>query len=265
MAKGDPGATRMTVPRSSNFVTYLLAQLLTVITAFLATSQSAIATEPTALAHASTYAYDGPSPDVELVSDLGERGPASARLGMGFTLTAAPIDPSTHAYDPPAHSAWTTAAVEESASADRSQSEHSSSALGALRARRGVAIAPNNPVIVDTNAVFNRPGVTAALNPGEMPAITQTTRAELRNIVARGRVKMPGFAGELPVVDDVMNVGLRIDIRGAQAAVRPNQAGLFGDGSIGATAVRTGYPVITADRNFAAILQQFGVDVRLLG
>jgi hypothetical protein len=49
-------------------------------------------------------------------------------------------------------------------------------------------------VIVDTNAVFNRPGVEVALNPGETPVMAQTTSAELQNLVARGPMKIPADA-----------------------------------------------------------------------
>jgi hypothetical protein len=91
-------------------------------------------------------------------------------------------------------------------------------------------------VIVDTNAVFNRPGVEAALNPGETPVVTQTTRAELQYLVARGSVKMPRFAGGLPVISDVMDVNTRINIRGMIAAMTPTSPGLFGD----ATALNNG-------------------------
>jgi predicted nucleic acid-binding protein len=115
-------------------------------------------------------------------------------------------------------------------------------------------------VILDTNAVFNRAGVDAALRSGETPVVTQTTRAELANLVASGRVAMPRYAGELRTIPDVMDVDLRINIRGA---MRPGQRGLFGDGAIGATAVRTGSPVITADRNFASVLESLGVEVRI--
>jgi hypothetical protein len=74
--------------------------------------------------------------------------------------------------------------------------------------------------------------VDAALNPGETPVMTQTTAAELQNLVARGSVKMPRFAGDLPVISDVMDVSTRINIRGMIAAMKPNSPGLFGDGSI---------------------------------
>jgi hypothetical protein len=111
--------------------------------------------------------------------------------------------------------------------------------------------------------VFNRPGVEAALRAGETPVITQTVSAELSNVVARGPLKMPRFAGELGVVDDVMDIHTRINIRGQLEALRRGQPGLFGDGSIGATAINTGRPVITADENFAAVLRSMGVEVRV--
>lgn len=119
-----------------------------------------------------------------------------------------------------------------------------------------------NNVIVDTNAVYNRPGTLGALQPGETPVMTRTTVGELANNAASGRLKPPGFANELGVVDDVMDVNTRINIRGELEAIKPGQRGLFGDGSIGATAVSTGYPVITADKNFAMVLEGMGVQVR---
>jgi predicted nucleic acid-binding protein len=64
------------------------------------------------------------------------------------------------------------------------------------------------------------------------------------------------------VINDVMDVNARINIRGAIAAIKPNSPGLFGDGAIGATALNNELPVITADRNFAAVLEQLGVKVR---
>jgi predicted nucleic acid-binding protein len=66
----------------------------------------------------------------------------------------------------------------------------------------------------------------------------------------------------LPVIDDVMDVNARINIRGMIAAIKPNSPGLFGDGAIGATALNSELPVITANRNSAAVLEQPGVEVR---
>ena len=126
---------------------------------------------------------------------------------------------------------------------------------------RGRSPAPRS-VIVDTNAVYNKPGVLGALNAGEVPVVTGTTRAEIANLAAAGRMKPPGFAGELGTVPDIMDVNLRINIRTQLAELKPRQPGLFGDGAIGATAVRSGSSVITSDRTFAAVLRSYGVDVR---
>jgi len=70
---------------------------------------------------------------------------------------------------------------------------------------------------------------------------------------------MPRYANELETIEDVMDPNLRIAIRGA---MRPSPRGIFGDGSIGATAIRTGSPVITNDRQFAEALRAFGHEVR---
>ena len=59
-----------------------------------------------------------------------------------------------------------------------------------------------------------------------------------------------------------MDVNTRIEIRGQLAEISPTQRGMFGDGTIGATAVNTGYPVITADKKFATVLDSMGVEVR---
>ena len=58
------------------------------------------------------------------------------------------------------------------------------------------------------------------------------------------------------------DVNTRIDIRGQVAEISPTQRGMFGDGTIGATAVNTGHPVITADKKFATVLESMGVEVR---
>jgi predicted nucleic acid-binding protein len=104
--------------------------------------------------------------------------------------------------------------------------------------------------------------VLAALNPGETPVITQTTTAELRGLATAGRMHMPGYARELPVINDVMDVNTRINIRGMLADIKPGQRGLFGDGSIGATALNRGLPVITSDKAFTTVLKSLGVEVR---
>lgn len=75
--------------------------------------------------------------------------------------------------------------------------------------------------------------------------MTRTTQAELNNLVAGGRIKMPGYASDLDVIDDVMDIDTRIDIRGQLEGMKRGQPGLFGDGSIGATAVSTESPVVT--------------------
>jgi predicted nucleic acid-binding protein len=61
----------------------------------------------------------------------------------------------------------------------------------------------------------------------------------------------------------MMDLNTRINIRGMIAAIKPNSPGLFGDGSIGATALNNGLLVITADRIFAAVLEQLGAEVRV--
>lgn len=121
-----------------------------------------------------------------------------------------------------------------------------------------VAANSGREVILDTNAVYRWREVQGMLRAGDTPVVTRTTQAELRNLAAAGRMKTPGYMGEFGVVDDVMNVNARINIRGA---MRPGQPGLFGDGSIGATALARGSSLVTFDRNFAEVMRRFGVDV----
>jgi hypothetical protein len=117
-------------------------------------------------------------------------------------------------------------------------------------------------VIVDTNALTDRSGVMAALGPGETPVVTGGTVAELRNIVTRGSIKMPAFAHELPSIPDVMDVNTRINIRGSLADIAYPQKGILNDGTLGATAVNRGLPVITKDARLTRVLTNLGVDVR---
>ena len=132
-----------------------------------------------------------------------------------------------------------------------------------LKAPGGGGAGGAGQVIVDTNATVNRPGVMAALRPGETPVMTRTVQAELRNIVARGSLKgFPKFANELPVIEDTMDLDTRILIRSRIKDIAPASPGLFGDGAIGATAVNRGLPVITNDRNLTTVLRWLGVEVR---
>lgn len=127
-------------------------------------------------------------------------------------------------------------------------------------ARRGDDAVEGRRVIVDTNEVLDKPGVERLLKPGEKPVITDTIVAELKNNVARGKHHMPRYASELDVIRDSMDVDLRINMR---ASIK-SKKGLFGDGVIGATAVRTRSPVITNDKHFAdALRDHFGVEVRM--
>ena len=94
--------------------------------------------------------------------------------------------------------------------------------------------------------------------------MTGTTLAEIANNAARGKLKPPGFLNELGVIDDVMDINTRINIRSQVDALKPGQRGLFGDGSIGATAVNTGSPVVTRDKKLAEVLESMGIEVRRL-
>lgn len=186
---------------------------------------------------------------------------ADAATFGSAAATVTPIAPATYGYDQVAHNAHgaRTSPVDGSVRVDARAPTNPATRSANQRFADFLAAKGGANVIVDTNAVFNRSGVNAALRSGETPVVTQTTRAELANLVASGRVGMPRYAEDLRTIPDVMDVHLRINIRGA---MRPGQRGLFGDGAIGATAVRNGSPVITADRNFGSVLESFGVEVR---
>jgi RHS repeat-associated protein len=116
-------------------------------------------------------------------------------------------------------------------------------------------------VILDTNAVIRYQNAAAMLVEDEVAVTTRTTQAELANLVARGEgVYMPRAAANITTIDDVMDVDLRINLRGA---IGPSR-GLFGDGSIGATAIRTGLTLITNDGDLATAVTDLGGSVRRL-
>ena len=113
-------------------------------------------------------------------------------------------------------------------------------------------------VIIDTNAVYQLPKALKLLKPGEVPVITRTIMAELRNNALHGTMRYPFAAAGLKVVEDASDVLTAIKVRGSIKALRPLKAvrGLFGDGRIGATAINTGRRVISADKDFIKALNQ---------
>jgi hypothetical protein len=172
---------------------------------------------------------------------------ALAALLIGM-LTA--TNSVTYAYDVEAtaridvHELEPGDAVAASLSDSLSRSESSPADACRASTAPGLLFVAPNRVIVDTNAVYDRPGTIGALRPGEVPVVTRTTPAEIANNAASGKLKPPDFLNELDV-DDVMDVNTRINIRSQLDALRPGQRGLFGDGSIGASAINTGSPVVT--------------------
>ncbi len=59
----------------------------------------------------------------------------------------------------------------------------------------GCCVVPNR-LIVDSNAVYGRPGTIGALRPGEVSVVTRSTPADLANDAASGKFKPPGFLNE---------------------------------------------------------------------
>jgi hypothetical protein len=186
---------------------------------------------------------------------------------LAQTVLGIPVDESPYQFGQPEGGSflyhvgfWMPEAVSAVATGGGALAKVGSRLASRFAPKAGRAAAKN--VIVDTNAVYNKPGVLGALNSGEVPVVTGTTRAEIANLAAAGRMKPPGFAGELGTVPDIMDVNLRINIRAQLAALKPGQPGLFGDGAIGATAIRSGSSVITSDKTFATVLRSYGVNVR---
>jgi predicted nucleic acid-binding protein len=119
-------------------------------------------------------------------------------------------------------------------------------------------------VIIDTNAVYRyRQDAAALIQPGEVPVVTRTTLAELRNnALRRPRMFVPGYVGNFPVIAETMDVDLRINIRARLYQLKPGDVGRPGDARIGATAVMLGLPVVTFDRYLARVLGEYGIEVR---
>ena len=114
-------------------------------------------------------------------------------------------------------------------------------------------------VILDTNSVFEYSQVRARIDPVEIPVITSVIAAELRDVSARKpKMRMPGYLGQFLVIEDVMAIDTRINIR---AKLKP-VPGRFADGVVGATALATGLPIITLDKELASVLREMGGVVR---
>jgi RHS repeat-associated protein len=130
-------------------------------------------------------------------------------------------------------------------------------------------------VIVDTSAVYKWKQSGTLLKSGETPVITRTVVDELARNAARGKPKMPSYASQFEVIEDAGTAAQRLAVR--NAVIEPaisagrnlertkNNAGIqgfWGDGTIGATAMHHGLPVITSDVDLAAALQILGIEVR---
>lgn len=189
-----------------------------------------------------------------------------AALGSGSLSAAFSCDAAHHAGSPVVSVGAETAggqarspAREEPDLDDRRYDDRSQLAC-ASACPIGFGLAPQatREVILDTNAVDRWREAQGLLQAGDVPVITRTTQAEIRNLAAAGRMKPPGYIDDFAVIGDVMDVNTRINISGA---MRPGQPDLFGDSSIGATAINRGPSMVTFDMNFADVLCQFGVNV----
>lgn len=67
----------------------------------------------------------------------------------------------------------------------------------------------------------------ALLDTGEVAVVTRTTLAELSHLARSRSLFVPRYARQLEVIEDVVDVHTRINIRGALAAIRRGQRGLL--------------------------------------
>lgn len=65
-------------------------------------------------------------------------------------------------------------------------------------------------MILDTNAVYRWREAQGLLQAGDVPVITRTTQAEVRNLAAADRMKPPGYLDDFAVIDDVIDVNTKI-------------------------------------------------------
>jgi RHS repeat-associated protein len=117
-------------------------------------------------------------------------------------------------------------------------------------------------VLVDSNAVVTigkDPTLGGRLASGEQAMVSYVTRPELQNVVARGKLKgMPRSLDNIEVYDQRPSIDEIINFRGGLTRKR----GKFGDGIIGAQAVKSGMPLVTNDRELAQAVRAAGGTVR---
>ena len=137
-------------------------------------------------------------------------------------------------------------------------------------ARFGVKVVPNVPkggggrVLVDSNEAINLdkdPTLGGRIKPGEKPLISYVSGPELRNKieqnrrlgVEKGLKGLPKGFDNLEILTARADVDLAIDIRGQSTKT----AGKFGDGIIGAQAIKNEIPLVTNDGELGRIVNRY--------
>jgi predicted nucleic acid-binding protein len=119
-------------------------------------------------------------------------------------------------------------------------------------------------VILDTDAVIRFKDANPLIEQGEVPCITETTVAELRALVSKGKLKgIPKIVNNLKVIKSSESVHTRINVRSTMVKLPGRVRGsLFGDGVNGATALESGRPIITFDKRLRETIRKLGGEAR---
>jgi hypothetical protein len=113
-------------------------------------------------------------------------------------------------------------------------------------------------VMLDTNAVYAPVQTAKYMSAGEHPIIDGQVWYELEQNQSKGVRKIPPYAETLPQIPDVINPSLSRLIYSALEAYKPRDRGNAGDAIIGTTAISDGYPLITFETKFGAVVRYYG-------
>ncbi len=121
----------------------------------------------------------------------------------------------------------------------------------------------SGPVMLDTSAVYHEVTTKKFIYSNEHPVIDEQVWFELEQNQRRNVRDIPPYAETLPQIPDVINPLLTRSLYETMKANKPNDPGNAGDAIIGTTAISDGYPLVTFEKTFAAVVRYFGGDVRL--
>ena len=184
-----------------------------------------------------------------------ERGLAAASLGLSaYTLGGSPN-----------YGAVARGARHVARGADKLRATGSrlyNSARSTWRSWRGGG-GGGRTVLLDSSVVPDLrkdPTLGGRFGAGERGVVSFVTRPELRNAVARGGSLrgVPGYLGDLPVLNTRPSVDSAINVRGQL----PLRRGRFGDGVIGGQALDQGLPLISNDDRLRRAVRALGGTAR---